>query len=258
MRDLSAPAVARFRRPRPPGVLRVVSFNVHHGVGADGRLDLERIARVVETADVACLQEVDRHWSERSGFADQASWLAGRLRARLVYGANLHRDPPAPGRPRRRYGTAILTRHPVLEEDITWLPRRPGHEQRGLLRALVAVRGVRVQVFTTHLQNDDAGERLDQARAIGPLVASRAGPVVLTGDLNAGPGTPEVGALTEVLADVWPRAGQGDGRTCPAGGPGARIDYVFTSPGVAVAAAAVVPCDASDHLPVFADLRVGT
>ncbi|WP_165969827.1 endonuclease/exonuclease/phosphatase family protein [Nonomuraea terrae] len=253
MRDLSG---ARFPRPRPPGVLRVASFNVHHGVGADGRLDLERIARVVESADVACLQEVDRHWSERSAFADQASWLAGRLRARLVYGVNLDRDPPAPGRPRRRYGTAILTRHPVLEGDNTWLPRRPGREQRGLLRALVAVRGVRVQVFNTHLQNNDADERLDQARAIGPLAASRAGPVVLTGDLNARPGTPEIRVLAEVLADAWPTAGEGDGRTYPAGGPDARIDYVFTSPGVEVAAAWVVRCDASDHLPVFADLRV--
>ena len=45
-----------------PLTLRVMTFNIHHGEGIDGRLDLERIARVITDAraDLVGLQEVDR------------------------------------------------------------------------------------------------------------------------------------------------------------------------------------------------------
>ncbi|WP_406740684.1 endonuclease/exonuclease/phosphatase family protein [Streptomyces atratus] len=94
---------------------------MHHGAGTDDVLDLKRIAGVVKDtgADVIGLQEVDRqevdrHWSSRSDFADQAQWLADRLHMHVVYGANLDLDPEQAGDPRRQYGTAILSRFPVL------------------------------------------------------------------------------------------------------------------------------------------------
>ena len=61
-----------------------VSYNIHHEVGEDGALDPGRISEVIRAAgaDVVALQEVDRHWSERSDFADQASELAGTTRPR--------------------------------------------------------------------------------------------------------------------------------------------------------------------------------
>ncbi|TMR10565.1 metal-dependent hydrolase [Nonomuraea turkmeniaca] len=243
----------------PDRPIRVATFNIHHAQGGDDKLDLQRVADVIRTgeADVVGLQEVDRHWSERSEFADQASWLAERLHMHVVYGANLDLDPLTAGAPRRQYGTAILSRYPILDWDNTLLPRYDGHEQRGLLRALVQVRGVRVQVFNTHLQHNNAGERLEQVRAIQPLVAAREEPVVLTGDLNARPDAPEIRALSETLTDAWPGAGTGDGYTYPATGSNARIDYVFTSADVRVQSAAVVQSDASDHLPLFVDLLVG-
>ena len=104
-------AVGLFPGPaaaRPPQrTLSVLSYNIHHGVGGDGRLDLDRIAAVIRDsgADVAALQEVDRHWSARSGLADQAKELARRLRMHHAYGANLDRAPAEPGQPRRQYGT---------------------------------------------------------------------------------------------------------------------------------------------------------
>ncbi|MDP4508380.1 endonuclease/exonuclease/phosphatase family protein [Nonomuraea turcica] len=243
----------------PDRRIRVATFNIHHAQGVDDKLNLERVADVIRTgeADIVGLQEVDRHWSERSEFADQASWLAERLHMHVVYGANLDLDPATPGAPRRQYGTAILSRYPILASDNTLLPRYEGHEQRGLLRALVQVRGVRVQVFNTHLQHNNANERLEQVRAIQPLVGAREEPVVLTGDLNARPDAPEIRALSDTLTDTWPRAGAGEGYTYPVAAPNARIDYVFTSADVQVESAAVVTSDASDHLPLFVDLLVG-
>jgi len=110
--------------------VRAMSFNIHHGVGIDDRLDLQRIADVVNTedADIVGLQEVDRYWSARSDFVDQASWLARALNMHVVYGANLDLDPSTPDAPRRQYCTAILSDAPILEWDNTYLPRFAGHE----------------------------------------------------------------------------------------------------------------------------------
>jgi endonuclease/exonuclease/phosphatase family metal-dependent hydrolase len=236
--------------------IRVMSFNIHHGVGTDGVRDLQRIADMIKSqgADIVGLQEVDRHWSERSNFVDQTAWLARELNMHVVYGANLDNDPLEPGQPRRQYGTAILSAVPILDWDNTYLSRYEGHEQRGLLRARVVVRGVPVQVYNTHLQHNDAAERLDQCEAIKALIGTPDESVVLVGDLNAVPTAPEITTLLDGLIDAWEQAGIGDGYTIPSENPNRRIDYVLTSDDVVARTAAVVTSDASDHLPVYADL----
>jgi endonuclease/exonuclease/phosphatase family metal-dependent hydrolase len=236
--------------------LRAATFNIHHGVGVDGLLDLERIATVIQDThpDVIGLQEVDRHWGERSDFVDQALWLADRLDLHVVFGANLDLEPLTPGAPRRQYGTAILSRYRIREWRNTLLPRPEGGEQRGLLEAVIKVRGVRVRAFNTHLQHNSQAERVEQVAAIRSIVAEARESVVLVGDLNATPDSPEIGAITEDLADAWAEAGEGDGFTYDAETPHARIDYVLTSSDVVARTAAVVTSDASDHLPVVADL----
>jgi endonuclease/exonuclease/phosphatase family metal-dependent hydrolase len=242
--------------PPPPRPLRVSTFNIHHGVGLDGLLDLERIAATVESteAEVVGLQEVDRHFGERSAFVDQATWLAERLGMNVVFGANLDRDPLTAGAPRRQYGTAILSRHRITESTNTLLPRPEGGEQRGLLEAVVSVRGLPVRVFNTHLQHNSQIERLAQIAAVREILAGVDESVVLLGDLNATPDSPEIDSITEDLVDAWVTAGVGDGFTYDADTPHARIDYVMSSGDVVARTAAVVPTDAADHRPVVVDL----
>lgn len=112
-------------RDRP---LTVMSFNIHHGVGVDGLLNLQRVADVIKTegVDVVGLQEVDRHWGERSDFVDQAAWLADELDMHVVYGANLDLDPAQPGEPRRQYGTAILSERPIRDWTTPTCPATRG------------------------------------------------------------------------------------------------------------------------------------
>src|SRR5690606_25279525 len=50
--------------------------------------------------------------------------------------------------------------------------------------------------------------------------------------------------------------GTGAGHTWDAGTPHARIDYVLVTPDVAIRSVATVPTDASDHLPVVAELML--
>ncbi|HZN73698.1 MAG TPA: endonuclease/exonuclease/phosphatase family protein [Micromonosporaceae bacterium] len=262
-----APAMAARAYPAaepqaPDRPLRVMTFNIHHGAGTDNRVDLHRIAQVVRDADldVVGLQEVDRHFDARSSFVDQATWLARELNMHLVYGANLNLDPFLPGQPRRQYGTAILSNAPILDWDNTYLPRFGDHEQRGLLRARINVRGVPVLVYNTHLQHNDAAERLAQAQAIKQLIGVPYESVVLLGDLNATPAAPEIRTLVEDLVDGWEAAGLGTGYTFPSVAPNRRIDYVMQSADVIVRTIAVVTSplavSASDHLPVVAEVAL--
>lgn len=236
--------------------MRVTSFNIHHGVGADGRLDLERTAATLAAtgSELIGLQEVDRHFGARSGFVDQAAWLAERLGIEVVFGAAVDRPPPSPGAPRRQYGNALLSAHSFLAWRNVPLPRPGGGEQRSLLDALVHVDGSPVRVLTTHLQHDSPVDRTAQADAIVALLEGMARPVVLTGDLNARPGTPEVRRITAVLVDAWATAGRGRGDTFDARTPHARIDYVLSSPDLVATRAEVAVSLASDHRPVTADL----
>ena len=192
----AGPAAADGRRSHDRD-LTVAAYNIHYGADVDERLDLERIAREIERggADVIGLQEVDRHWAERSAFEDQARRLAKRLRMHYVYGANLDLEPPAAGQPRRQYGTAVLSAHPIRESRNTLLPRPRGGEQRGLLEAVIDVRGVRMRFATTHLQHNNAEERLAQSQRIAELLALAPEPTVFVGDLNARPGDPELAPL---------------------------------------------------------------
>ncbi len=251
---LGSPASAA----RPDRPIRVMTFNIHHGAGTDGLLDLSRTAAVIRDAepDVVGLQEVDRHFDARSDFVDQARWLARDLHMHVVFGANLDLDPPAPNLPRRQYGTAVLSRYPILDWDNTYLPRFGDHEQRGLLRTRINVRGVKLRFYTTHLQHNDAAERLAQAQAIKELIGTPDESVILLGDLNATPDAPEIQALVDGLVDAWEEAGVGDGNTHPSEDPTHRIDYVLQSGDVVARTVAVLTsaAGASDHLPVVADV----
>jgi endonuclease/exonuclease/phosphatase family metal-dependent hydrolase len=176
----------------------------------------------------------------------------------VAFGANLDLDPPAAGRPRRQFGNAILSTAPIVDWENTFLPRSGDHEQRGLLRARIDTRGASWQVYATHLQHDDAAERLTQAQDVVRLIGTASGTTVLLADLNAIPRTPEVRVLTDRLADAWQAARAGSGCTFPNPIPYRRIDYVMVGQGGRPRGAVVIGSIrarfASDHLPVVAEL----
>ncbi len=232
---------------RPGRELLVLTFNIRHGAGLDGVVDLARVAAVIRDsgASLVGLQEVDRHFDARSGFADQPAELARLLDMRVAYAPNVD----LPGDPRRQYGIAILSRFPIVSVRHTLLPG--AREQRGLLETVVDVRGTPVRFMTTHLDVDSAAVRRQQARVVAAAVAGSAEPVVLTGDLNATPDAPEATTLTALLADTRPGGG---GLTIPSDAPTARIDYVLSAFG---GTSEVPVTRASDHRPVLAELPIG-
>lgn len=252
---LGAPANAADANPRP---LRVATYNIHHGAGPDDVLDLEHVAREIDSfnADIIGLQEVDKHWSSRSGNVDQPAWLGKRLNMHVVYAANLDLPPVNPGEPNRQYGTAVLSRYPITWSRNTLLPKFPAGEQRGLLETVINVRGQSVRFATTHLQHNNNLERQEQATKIVELLGQATEPTILVGDLNAVTGTPEITTIKNLLVDGWDKVGKGPGYTIPVVNPTARIDYILGTADVRFRRSTVPWTDASDHLPLTADLTV--
>lgn len=181
-------------------VLRVATFNIRHGVGADGRLDLARTAVAIAGlgADVVGLQEVDHAYGPRSRFEDQATRLGSLLDQHVRFGAVIDRGPAGPTGERRRYGLALLARTEILEHHLHLLPADPGRpaprEPRGVLAARVAGTD-HVTFLVTHLDNRDRAHRAAQVQGILQHVEALDGPVVLMGDMNADPSAPELASL---------------------------------------------------------------
>ena len=251
----AAPAEAR-AGARP---LTVMSFNIHHAAGTDEVLSLDRIADVIKAngADVIGLQEVDRHYSERSDWADQPAELAKLLGYHVAFGANIDEEPPAEGKPRIQYGTAILSRYPITAWQNTHLAQSPDEELRGLLQATIDVRGKEFHFYDTHLAASSQADRQQQAEQIIEMIDHRK-PGILVGDMNAEPTAPEIKTLAASLDDTWPTAGHGDSATFPSEVPTKRIDMIFGTDRVHTVRSSVVDTDpvASDHRPVKAKIII--
>ena len=97
----------------------VASYNIHKCAGLDRRVDLDRIAQVLEEidADLVGVQEV---------FRPQALELAERLGLQVAMGPTRERD----GLP---YGNAVLTRL-AIRGSRTFDLSQPDREPRGGIR----------------------------------------------------------------------------------------------------------------------------
>ncbi len=227
----------------PAPRLSVVSFNMRSGLnGSRTRTVLDQAIQEIARfdADVVLLQEVDRNrnWSGR---IDQPARIAEQLKMYYAFGTNVLRSG------NRAYGTAVLSRYPIQDAENTLLPNRPGMQQRGLLRVRLTPYGIPITVYNTHLENTSADMRVEQARAIARIVAADPLPKVVGGDLNAGPGSAVLAALSGQLTDSWPVVGVGAGLTHPSSAPRSRIDYLLHAGGTEPVEADVIPSAASDH-----------
>jgi len=224
----------------------VMSYNIRHGVGCDGVLDLERIAGVIESVspDVVGLNEVDVRFHRRSGWEDQLGWLSRRLGMACRFGPTLLRRK-AGELPVGGYGNALLAKDPILRHRCLTFSMTGG-EPRGILVADLKRDGRVVRLAVTHLGLTPP-MRKRQVEAIRRICREWSGP----GDWNVTPDRPEVTRLTPWLTDTLAFCGV-DGGTYPCTHPRKRIDYIFCSPHFRIVEASVVPAEdcPSDHLPV--------
>lgn len=206
--------------PTLPMQIRVLSYNIHHGLGVDGKLDLSRIAEVIRAAkpDIVALQEVDRK-VDRSNNVDQPRELARRLKMDVRFIRNITLG-------RGEYGNAVLSRLRISSTRHHKLPNVRNGEQRGVLDVRFEVPGG-LRLLATHFDHRrDHEERIKSARAIiGLRAADPATPTILAGDLNDTPSGPAL----QLLSKHWP-LNRKPQATVPVERPKRQIDFVLAAP----------------------------
>ena len=225
---------------------KLISWNIQSARSADGGADLGQVVATLDRFsefDVLCLQEVACGLAARDGsrIEDQFAGLAARLPG---YGASWATalDTLAPDGGRRRLGSVVFSRYPVLQVLRHSLPWPPDPKvmsmPRAALEVTLAAPGGLLRVVSSHLEYFSALQRnaqVDRLRELhreavlharqprpgapetGAFAAvPRAAPAVLMGDFNMLPDSPEYARLlapftdgTPALRDAWRLAQRG-------------------------------------------------
>ncbi len=233
---------------------RVATYNIHKCRGVDGRVQPERVARVLEevNADIVSLQEVVSHEEARST-DHQAAFLAGRLG---LFGAMGETRKHRGG----AYGNVTLSRWDfklVRPIDITI----GGRERRVALRTDIRLGGHVLHVFNVHL-GTGIRERRQQAIRLIDRDLLRAidisGPRIVLGDFNEW----VRGLVTKTLVAEFHltdlRVHLTRARSYPALLPFLNLDHIYFDHHLRVEKAffhrSRRSLIASDHLPLVVDL----
>jgi endonuclease/exonuclease/phosphatase family metal-dependent hydrolase len=219
----------------PDPSLRVVTFNVEYG------REIERAAACLQApplrgADLVLLQEMHARGAER---------IAARLGMNFLY------FPSSVRAGEREMGVAVLSPWPIVEGAKLILPHttRVVHRLRIATVATVRIDGVDVRVYSTHLGSPvgmGGGQRGEQAQAVLEHAREWKGPVIVGGDFNSR----SVASRFTAEGFSWPTASLRHTVGLFA------FDHVFVRglPGTSESGVAR-ECSASDHSPVWADLR---
>jgi endonuclease/exonuclease/phosphatase family metal-dependent hydrolase len=238
--------------------IKVITFNMHHGKGTDGKVNLNRIADIIEEseADLVGLNEVDRCFSQRSQCIDQLSWLADRLNMHSSFAAAVTltaKGSIGSG----QYGNALLSRFPITsqKQHVLGNVRSRLNEARVLLETVVQMNQQHLILYVTHLSLNPIAHRNQVDFMVKKIIDDKQ-PIILMGDMNMRPRSRAWKKITDVLGDVCQLRCPYPCHTFPSYRPAIQLDYIFTSKNIQIASAEVIRKNvlASDHLPLKAIL----
>ncbi len=224
--------------------LRIATWNMHGGVGLDGRFSPERIARVISEldADVIALQEFG---SRNIGF-DLRAQLERAAAAQAIVMPTFQKHGSD-------FGNVVLTRWPASAITCHALGVE-GREPRNAIDLVVDYGHGSLRVVATHLGLRSAERSTQVMRLRALLDGASSTPTIVLGDFNEwrrGGAVPELGA------------GFGSSSapaTYPSPWPIAALDRIWAAPAAVCidlrahkSRAALI---ASDHLPLVATLEL--
>ena len=227
--------------------LKILSYNIKHGRGMDGKVDLLRIAKVIGSLspDLVTLQEVDKNCT-RSGSIDLTRELAGILKMEGRFGKFMDFQGG-------EYGMAVLSRFPIISHQVHVLPR--GAEPRCALEARVnpGKDWGEIRLFGIHHDWTRENLRVTQCEALLKKIGQERGPVILAGDFNAGRNAQSVRLLVDSGFEILTND---QINTFPSDNPKVEIDFIM-SKGLSFTRFTHQVVDekiASDHRPVLVEL----
>ena len=218
--------------PLPPpststgSTLKVLTWNIHHGVGTDGKYNIDRIAAwIAKTgAHVVSLNEVEKYtgWGNENQPARFASLLKSKT-GKTWYYKFAQRDGNTNGQ-----GNLLLSSFPLESSGDYELSA-----SRSVARVAIIVNGLRVNVFSTHLDNGSQSTRVTQMKQLLGWSSTYPQQRIIAGDFNCYGSY--INTMTDSYYDAWAQAvaknvdvaysGNSSGTTYG----GIRIDYVFHS-----------------------------
>ncbi|HUV85436.1 MAG TPA: endonuclease/exonuclease/phosphatase family protein [Methanosarcinales archaeon] len=225
--------------------LKLMTYNIHRGIGRNGRLNLNAVADVIKAsnATIIALQEVERH-SIRTVFQDQIKQLSVNTDMNYAYGKSINVL-------NGEYGNGLLSKYPIEEYKVYDLPSNS--EQRTVLRTIINVDGLKVAVYNTHLGLTES-ERKEQLYFIMQMTSEEKLDHVLMGDMNT------IADKLSILAESMKDSALGSKKqlqsTFVEKEVQERIDYIFVSPNMEVIDYDVIIGEASDHYPVVSEVVV--
>ena len=271
-----APAPAPEPEPAPApsgGVrLRVMEWNIRHGVGADGVYNIERQANWLANSnpDVIVLNEVEKYTSW--GNEDQPARFKAMMQARTGRTWYSHFSQEYGQWSSNGKGHLILSTYPFESVSHATITASSGLGGGGAIsQARITVNGRTVTLLLTHLDPYDSSMRLVQALDVIRWSASHAENRILAGDMNAWPDQASILEINRTYYDAWTTAANqgtatGIGDVTPFGATKrGRIDYIFYSknaPNLVVIDARTPDTRdsngymASDHRPVVVTFEV--
>ena len=224
---------------------RLLCYNVHNCVGLDGELSVERIANVINSADVeaVALQELDSMTTRYPGH-DMLSEVAALTDMYPTYAPTIDYRGG-------KYGIGVLTREKPLSHRQVPLPCRSEP------RALLIVELDDYYYCCTHLSLHEE-DRVKSVAIIIDELSKLDKPAIIAGDFNAQPNSFPMMALGRKF-HVFEKSGVS--YTFPANEPNREIDYMALYTGAGATAEVVehrvlsAPVE-SDHAPMVAEVII--
>ena len=239
-------------------VLSIMSFNIRHGKGMDGKVDFARIAKEISLVqpDVVALQEVDKG-TERVGGADSPKTIARLAGDYAGYFAS------AMDYDGGKYGNAILTKKPPVHSTYYALP---GSEEP---RVVLILEFEDFYFGSVHMSLDK-DSRIDACRKLAQIAKkciNKDKLFFLAGDFNLEPNSMEM----RILAESFSVLSAFEVKTFPSDNPDRTLDYIMVYRGgagksflkklekgqIGVASWVQPEKEASDHRPVFSLIYKG-
>lgn len=227
------------------GAVRIMTWNIHGGVGPDRRRNLQRIVDLArrQAPDILALQEVD---SRRRAVdsEDAFTFLTGALGAHSA-------ESKLIAAPDGEYGHVVISRWPLsgtVFHDISV----SGREPRAAIETCVATPAGPLHVVAAHL-GLSIRERRWQARLLASVARSSPARTVLLGDFNDWLWKSSVQGILAELLPVRTHH-----KTWPACRPVFALDRIYCRPAATLGRNWTDPLarTASDHLPIIADLHL--
>lgn len=205
--------------------IKVMTYNMHHGVNNNGTFDLDAIAKIIltEKPDFVALQEVDSV-IKRSHNLDLSKVLAQKTNMNAVFGK-------ATSVQKGSYGVAILTKHPIIETKNVALPFQKNKEPRTALEIISVLKdaGDTVSFISTHLDHRAKNhKRIEQVKKINIAFSANRYPTVLAGDINDTPDSETLKLLETTWTSTYNK--ENPEPTYPAASPYKKIDYILYAP----------------------------